>query len=797
MAIIPRGNQTPGMNVSSPVPIAGTGSARIQGEAIAQFGGAVSQFADQQLQFDRRLSYEEGANDVTNIAKEGEKFARDNSKPDGSDYQEKYIEYVQPKMDTAINARAGNDPRLVKQLTSYKDRVQVDMATSNTIKSLELREKYNFERTETQQNESANRLRANPSPNSVAAELSLNNRLIDDLAKPDAKGQSIISAQNAIALKKAYYEKSAKAMIAGLAEKEQYGQALNLLQATQSVDEQGKPMTVGVDPDKAVTLGYIDSREAAQLKGQGKMYEVPALTKGDKVKLSNEQALIMSGLDPREKAHLIDVMKAKVKEKTEVKLSDLNASVSGFEAISYSGATVDEREVANLKKQVNGNSNLSPIAKLRTMDRINTAYAINQQLQLASVTPRSQASNIIAGGAAKIQASADQAATFDPKMGTIGQDFAVQANRMQAQQALNTALQSIQTQQDKDPVAFFLTTDLSLRNQYLGTKDASTNPDGIKSLQSFMTTLLNKQQYIGIPIDKQKVLTVQESTQLANMLTSIPDAANTNAELNRMQATYGEHFPRVLNELAKVNKSLADYKGIAYADPHTREALVDAIKNEAAIMAEYTGPSAANDKKVINKSVDTQVKSSMAPFRLATLGTANDSGRLEVVQSLEKLVSLQAKRDMLRDGSLSSDDAVAKAYNDVIASTYDIVDTAKSSLLVPRIVGRRPMDIGIVKDYVDVYSKAGNFKELNVAIPAAYGDDSIKYGQVLQANARWVTNQTQTGIKLMQPTESGNLMSVYDKFGNPIEKSYEEINLKPGQKVIDQNKTLTQKLFGG
>ena len=821
MPIVPRGNQAIGMNVGSPVPIAGTDQARSQGETLEKAGTAVAAFASQQIQFDNRVSYEEGAGELTDIAKQGADWAKRNGKPDGSDYTQKYNEFTQPKMADAINRRSGfGTGKVQEQLISYRDRVQADMNTSIGIQSLERREIYNIERTDKLQDESANRVRANP--RSADAELALNNSFIDDLTKPGKDGSTIISSANAIKLKQAYYEKTAKSMIAGFAEREQYGQALNMLQATQKLDKQGKPLTASIDPDKAVTLGYIDSREAAALKSEGKMLEIPALSKGDNIKLTNAQALILSGLDPKEKAHLIDVMQAKVREKTEIKISDLNAGVTGFEAVAFSGAAVNPAQIADLKKQVNGNSSLTPLAKVRTMDRINTAAAVNQQLQLAAITPRSQWGDITQGVTEKITAAATQAATIDPKMGTVNEDFAVRANRMQAAQTFSSALANIKKQQDSDPVSYFLMSDESLRTKYMAGKDASTNPQGIEATRNFMTTMLNKQAYVGIPVDKQKVLTTQESTAMANMLVAIPDSANTNQELTRLQATYGEHFPRVLNELAQRNKALTDFKAIAYVDPSTREHLVDALKNESTIMTEYTGKNATKDNQKKNQLVIGATKDIMAGFRTATVGSTNDTGRLAVVQSLEKLVGLQARSEMLRDGSLSEKQAVARAYKDVVDSTYAVVDAGKSSLLVPRIISRRPMDTTIVRDYVDVYSKAPNFKDLNVAVPAQYteshkvektgniaadndqkfmaqrraNEEYSTFYDVLQKNARWVTNENQTGIKLVQNTENGNVMSVYDKFGKPIEKSYEEINLRPGQKVIDQNKTKAQRLFG-
>lgn len=798
MAIIPRGAENVRMNVSAPVPIAGTESSRRQGEAIAGVGEGIMQIGNQLLQADRRLKVDEGLNEMQNVTRQAEIYANQNAAPDGSDYGAKFKEYSTPRIAEIQNKYSAGDPRLTRQFESYTRRAESDINTTIAVRQVERLEKYNFERIDNSGNISADRIRENPSPNLIAAELVNHNQLVDDLAKTGS-----ISAQNAAKLKEAYYAKASTSLIRGLDEKQQYGKALSLLQANQ----EDPNLVTKLDPQAAQKLGFIDSREAAQLTAAGKPFELPVLTKGDKVKLTPQEAAVMNGMSPQDKAVWVDRMKAKIRENTEMRLGDLNANINGFEKVALSGMAVNDAQVAQLKSQINSNPNMTPQARVRAMDAVNSAYAVNKQLQLVSNTPRGEWDKIIEGADAKINLANQEASKFDPKMASANQDFAVQANRMQHKEVLQRALVGMQKAQDNDAATFVLQNDEKLQTLYRGTKDG--DPDGTRN---FVQATLNKQAYLGIPTDKQRILMKPEAQAMAQTVKAIPDAANTNEYLKNLQIQYGEHFPRIMNELASADKSMAEYKAVAYAAPEARQALIDGIKNAPQIKAAI---SKDEGLKVKAKQIDAAAVGVMGNFRTSILGSANDSGRLEVVNSLQKMVVTQAQAELVRNPDEDPKTLTEKAYDDVIGSTYDISTGGKSSALVPRAVGGRQMDTRIVGTYMDVYSKADNFSELNIAIPKAQtGRQEKRVGESglletvdvqpkdifyreLAENHRWVTNDTQTGIKLMQVQRDGNLQPVYNTMGKPVEKSYDEINLYPGQKVIEANKNIFQKLFGG
>jgi len=778
MPIIPRGPENPRMNVSSPVPIGSTAESRTMGDSMAKFGKELADFGENQLNIDRRLKIDEGTNALRNTAVEAENYARLNSAPDGSDYGAKFYEYASPRVNDIQN-QFGGDPRVREQLGSFVSRAKADMDTTILVRSAQMMEKHNWDRIEGLGDDASNRIRENPNGILLGAELQAHNQLLTDLAN---KGG--ITGENAMKAKNAFYNKMSTQFIQGLDDRQQYGKALSYLQANQ----EDPSMFTSMDPDQAQKLGFIDGREAQALKDKGEGFKLPVLTKGDKVKLSAEETAVMNGMSPHDKAVWIDRMRAKIKENTEVRLSDLNANVNGFEKVALSGLPVSDQMVADLKKQVNSNPNLTQFARVRLMDAINSAYAVNQQLSLAASTPRSQWGSILEGVDSKIQSYSAEAAKQDPRMGTAGQDFAVQANRLQNKEMLERSLAVIKKQQDTDPAAFVTQNDRTIQNLYLGTKD-----DSPRATNAYINASLAKQQYLGIEPSKQKILMKQDAIQLANSIMVIPNAADTNKYLNNLQAQYGEHFPRVISELASVNKNLADFRPIAYAPPDSRDSLIDAIKNEKSIK---DGIQANEILKVKSKSVIAAANNTMSAFKDVVLGSSNDSSRQEVVNSMNKLVTLQAQRDLLRNPDANPKDLVSKAYADLIDSTYSITDGGSSSVLVPRVVGGRQMDANMVRSYMEVYSKPENFGELGVAVPKT-AVDKDQYYNFLSANSRWVTNESQSGMKLMQVMRDGSVQPVFNTLGKPVEQNYADINLKPPKKVIENNKTLFKKLFGG
>lgn len=788
MAIIPRVRESTQMQVNAPVSIANPNEAREPGNDLAQLGQQFAQLGSQLVERDRTISREEGLSEMRNAAKEAEIYANKSAAKDGSDYGAKFNEYMEPRLSSIKDQYAGADPRLNNEFDSYIKRAQGDANVMITVRSTAMREQDSFNRVESLQDQSASRIYANSNPNLVQAEIQSNNLFIDDLIKSGG-----LSPTNAEKLKQAYYDKTSIALIKGLEERQQYGTALGLLTATE-----GKPgdanFSTAMDPRQARELGFITSQEAEQLTGEGKMYEIPVLTKGDKKPVSQGEAALMRGMDPLKKIGLIDNIKAKMKTNTEMRLGDLNANLQGFKEMALKGMPIADSQVENLKAQVNSNPNLTPFARVRNMSMIDSAYVVNKTLQTAQSTPRSQWGALLESAQNDIKARAANAAGRDPKMAAAEGDFAVQNIRAEAIQTLQNSLVSLRKEQDEDGAAF-VQQDPRIQQLYRGAADAETSQEGRNAMQTYINYSLTKQQSLGISPTKQRVTTKSEASGIANQLALNPDAESTNQMLSSLEVRYGKYFPKVMEEVGAVNKDVANLGVATFANPSQRASLIDALKNEPAINEAWKKlPRADYQQNLISQSFRT---GQLAELNKVFTDTSFNSSGISQVNNLQKAMELQVKRDLVRDPNANVEELSNKAYNDLVGSQYNIVQTSKTNLLVPKVINGKFVDERIVNNYVDTYTKAENFKDLGVAVPKNYAGKEDIYYKTLENDAMWTMNRDGTGVRLMGRGANGASGPVLDKYGAPIEKSFNDINLRPGQKVIDASKGFLGRMFGG
>lgn len=788
MAIIPRTSESARMQVNAPVNIANPSAARRPGEDLSQFGSELAKFGSQMIDRERTIARQEGSNDMQNAAKEAEDYANKNSAKDGSDYGQRFNEYYEPRVNSIKDKYAGMDPSLKRDFESYSKRMAGDIGVTIAARSAGMREKDSFDRVGALQDQSAMRLYQNGNPNLVQAEMQSTNLFVDEMVKTGG-----LSPVNADKLKQAYYNKSGIALIQGLEERQEYGRALGLLTAT-APRPGDTSFSSTMDPAQAQSLGFITSQEAQALAESGKLYDVPVLTRGDKRPVSPAEAALINGMDPLKKIGMIEAIKAKMKTNTEMRLGDLNASLNGFKDMAFKGLPIAESQVEQLKDQINSNPNLTPFARARNMTVVDTAYVVNKTLQTAQSTPRSQWGSLMESAQADIKSRAASAASRDPKMAAAESDFAVQNIRSEGIQALQNSLVSLRKEQDDDAAAF-VQRDSRIQQLYKGTADADSSPDGRQAMQQYINYSLTKQTSLGIAPQKQRILTKGEAANIAAQLSMNSDAGATNDMLTNLEGAYGKHFPRVMAEVGAADKSVANLGVATFANPAQRVGLIDALKNEDAINTAWKQmPSAEYKQNLIAQNMRT---GQLAELNKVFTDSSSNSGGISQINTLQKAMEMQIKRDLVRDPNANIKDLSKKAYDDVVGSQYNIVNTRNSNLLVPKVVNGKHVDEGIVRSYVDVHSRAENFKDLGVQVPPNYKGKEDLYYSNMQNEVAWTMNKDGTGVRLMGTGANGARLPVLDKFGAPIEKSFNDINLNPGKKALDQNKGFLGRMFGG
>lgn len=541
-----------------------------------------------------------------------------------------------------------------------------------------------------------------------------------------------------------------------------YAQALH--------NQQADLLQTQLDPDEAKQLGLITTKEADQLRSQGQTYNLPTLTQKDGVKLSPAMVQAMSAIDPLKKNALIDQMKNKADAANSLKLSELNQNVSGLEYIAYNGGTVSDAQITQVKNQINQNPSLTGFARVRLMDAVNTAQATNGAIQAMQTAPRSKWQGIVDSFDSRIQASHDQAAGVDSKMGSASSDVAVQANRLQAKNHLESYMAKLAKSQGDDAAQFSIDSDPVMESLYKGTKD---NDPGAS--QKYASQILSRQSYLQVPSEDRSILPNADARAMGAALKNASSSEQADDFINGLQKKWGQYYPQVFNEIAATDKDLKKYSAITYAPTSTRFDLVDAIKNQDVIKKSFD---ALPNKKDSSESISYAVDQKLRPFAQAVSGSANDSSNLQVVNNFRDALTLQVKRDYVR-GNTNVSGSADKAFDDLIGSQFNVVQARNSAIIAPKVYQGQPLLADTISNYISNASTPDGLKQLGVMIPkdaqGKYERDPESFYSDLKTTGKWVTNQDQSGIRLMTTNMDGSLTPVYNKMGRPIESNYRAI----------------------
>ena len=766
---IPRRTENVRMNDSAPVEIAQATTAAFQ--ARDKVASSLMQFAAEQEATDRKINVDAGANAIKNLAEGAKANAMKMSAPDGSNYGQ-IVGDSMKDADKVINEFSKGDRYVQKQLQAYKARVDEDLTTDSTIAIAAKMENFNYQRVDALGIDSANRIRENPKENLLAAEGTTYNNMINSITKSPSNPTGSISPENAVKIKKAYAERAAGQLIEGLGNSKQFSKAITLLGANHEDPSLYNEMA----PQDAQKLGLLDPDEAKAMLDKGETYKSPVMSKG-KIKLGPVESAIMNSLPPAEKARLIDKYTTAAKAESAMRMTDLNADIEGFVKLSMSGEVQSADGIRALKNQINS-TEMPIVAKKRLHDKINTANAVAHQAQLAANTPRDQWGKLLTKAGDAMNMAGGSAAAFDPRMADDG-DFAIKANRKEAQEAFVKTLEGIRAKQDADAAQFVATTDQQANTLWKAAQSGA--PDDIQKYANYTT---QKQAMLGISPDKIRVLPEAAASQVAVEIKAQPDARQTNAYIEGLQIKYGPNFNKVMGEIAGTDPLLKNYKTLALVNSKTRTNLVDAMKNEPAIKKAI-----ASDEvlKTVAQDIDYRSTNIIQGFKGALAGVSSDSASVESVNSVRELVSLHAQRALVQNPNAKPEQLVAQAYQDVVGSNFAIVDGGTSTVLVPRKIGTYDVSdkqAQIVGAFMDVYSNKRNIPDLGVYIPKDQ-DPDIYLDRVAKTSV-WVTNEDQTGLMYVTKNIDGSSEAVTDKFGKRIERSYDDIYIRPDKKTNDR-----------
>lgn len=790
--IIPRRKSRNRLQPRSPVSIGSSASARIDGETLANFGNTLAKVGKRQLERERFNTQSRKQSEISSALSTNFQNSKRDALSDGSDLKERFNKSSEKDISRILNDVS--DPVVRKKLETFTQNARTKLSGRVDLAAVAMKEEHNLARAEENINLDADSIRSNPSEEFLS--LTWQTKVNDTQSMIES---GAVSREGGIKEKNVAREVFAEAYVDGLIQKEQYGKALNFLEANKAEGIEDE-----ISTDRALNLGLINEAEKSRLDSKGQKFKAPLLGKKDRVQLTPELSELAKGISPSKKASLTERLKNRIKSKNQVRLSDLNSQISGMGQLAFTGTNFNRKQINDLRTQINA-TDIPSKAKARLHDKVNSYVIVNEQVKRAKDLNINQWPSL----AENFESRAAQRALDDfpnsPGMKGINNDFAVQGNRKRIKNQLRSALLNLRKQAENDPVAFYA--DSPEMKKYIGrAKDGDTSATKTK-----IDVMMDFQKSMGI--SKPKPLANREVLQVVSRLKAGQNSEDITRSLNTLEAEYSTNTREVLMQAAEFEEGLYEYAAVIDKDPHGRESLVDTIRNRKEIDDAFKSDETLSG---MNDTIKVKVQEKMADFNRSVVTSVDGANNLGVSNATRRLIETESKKLMTTNG-LEAEEAVERATNNVINSTYHIAKSGGSSLLVPRQelgVGRDPT---IVDAYIKTYSRPEKLKQLNIRIPKQFTGERTQQGgeflgglakpassdarenrflNDLANNHKWVTNNSKSGAMLLYKDTDGNFKNVYKKDGEPVEVSYQDMLYTDDEDVLEEKAGFFGSLFG-
>jgi hypothetical protein len=779
MAIIDRTKENVRLNVSSPVPIGSSEFAGARGRALEKVGDQLIGIGVNMYKAEASSKASQASVELENFYKQARDQAIQTSSADGSDIEQKYNDIVADGAQKIKEKYSGN-VLANTQIENYDNQARTgELSNLQTLK-LKKAEAYHSNVIEQVQAAEVNKIYNAKNNFEMKAYLSSaivsNNRLIDEQVQ-----NGVISPTKALELKEGFRGSLADNLLDGMVQRKDFGQALAYVGGVQ----EDTSLYTEISPDEAKRLGFVTSQEAAQLSGKGESFKVAAMTKKDKMKskMTPEEAYVMSALPQGKREALRRKLEDKMQVEAHLKLSDLNARLNAMEKLSFSARNLPDSFYDKAINEVNRNPLLSPEARSRLGGQIAIMKSVNLNMSRITEVPIGKQGQLITDAETTAKQMLQGLAGINPQFKDFDKDITIQAYQLEARDKMQKSILSFNEDVKADSKAMILATSKDLQTLEKASADAGRTNEGAAAFRQYNEAILAKQKALGYP---QKLLTSAEAMEFGAYLKTSLNSADSYTQLASAKQKFGEHFPRVIDELIKSDPSLKDYAAIAHVDNYMSKPIIDAIKNAPAISKEFSaGGTFAGQDKLIKR----RVEQSNSPIRKMFIDPkTNDSTNLATMQGLEAAITTVAKQDMVMN-KVSAKEAADNAFKKVVGDNFHIVDRARSSFLVPKTLpdGRKMPDTNLVEAFVEVYSNPANMKDLNISRGKNETDmtpeGEMAYYQAIAPRMKWANNPSSTGLNLLYFNNEGKWINVGDKQGRPIERLFSDMYLNPTDKV--------------
>ena len=302
----------------------------------------------------------------------------------------------------------------------------------------------------------------------------------------------------------------------------------------------------------------------------------------------------------------------------------------------------------------------------------------------------------------------------------------------------------------------------------------------------------------------QRVSSKETTQRYADLITAAPNATVAAQTMAQIEKAYGADAPAIFRDMEKDNRF--DANGGAYLvaahvdDLNSKKVMIENIKNGKAVNLDYKTSFGDDSRKAILNYTNNKM---MAVD--SALYKSDPSGAQSAFSNgLKYQVMTEAQKIML--GSHTTEqDAVDKAYSNIVDKNFVPVTSERSTFLLPRMSNGQPVNQANVETYVRAHSSVEGFDSLNLQTPASYkakfpnsSDSELKslYYNKLEQRNRWKMTPTGTGIMLIDEEPNNGNIPVLEKSKKVIQKSFKEIDLRGSDSKELQQKTFKRLTLG-
>lgn len=731
MPVFPGGNPQTRLSPSSPVEIASTRDARIQGEQMQQFATGLGKIgdalADAQVTSAQYKS-EEAA------AKARQDAVTQSKDPAGAD-----IPALTEKLtneNLAEVRQSFNDPLVNMRMEGHYQKISSTNSIFALAEETKVKSKFLVQTYSNNSDEGAKRILSNPELAPI--ELKTFRTNMDNQVR-----QGVLSQATADGLFGVNADKFAKARVDGLIAQKKFGQVALELGGTE------QDLTMEMTPDQLGAYGLkADGTQKLGYKLKNGEVMDPTMTE------------VYRQLKPEVRQDFLNKVKSERDKALHVNMSTVNAYFKAGVSALMNGEEISpqhEAQVAGARNQVPEElkgiyeaewqmaKELSPVMKLArngTMENVNKALA---ELPDPEKTP----------------------------------DIAQKFKREELRKRAVEGIQGIYQQKNKDINGYNLKINPDLAQSYAAMQDG----DPAKTSE-----YIAKAKALAVASGVTPRITTDQQAQKIGMelSASMSDPYVSANYLQKLEQQYGAELPTVIAEVHEKDKSVDPSIIIAanmYEDG-SKFQILENIRNRKTIEKSFSDGFAADQKNNLKEQINVQVDK----FQAGISDSGSQMGSIKMSSVFRDQIEIQAQKLML--AGRSSSDAVAQATDTIIGKNFALIPTSSSTVLVPKNYSTAAIQ-GFFQENDPRRNPLGSANEIsprliskfNIGVPAKVikNNPSVpeqelqrRYFGLIKSQGKWVTNANQTGANLIY-SDQGVLKPVLNKDGKPVTTDFKDI----------------------